>query len=371
MLTQRSVISELQRARQRGVNVRVMLEENPYEGARYAKLGYSLLQGAGIDVQWANERAFRYTHEKAMVVDDRVAGIFTFNLTSSGVYRNREFGVIDASGADARTLAGIFDADWSRHTVSVPSGSRLVVSPTNSRRDLQTLIDGAHSTLDLYQEEVADTSVESHLVSAERRHVRVRLITSTDSPGVETLRHGGISVSIMSSPYVHAKAIVADGARLFVGSENISGTSLDANREVGILLSDGGLAGEVERTFAADWRSRGGTPSSTVPPKTGPVKTGSGLRVRVTTTPAAVSRGQQLTITASTSPGASCTVRVTYPDGYVSRASSLQGSKTADSSGSVSWSWHVGSTASGTARVGVTCSLSGRTATGGTTFQIG
>jgi hypothetical protein len=101
------------------------------------------------------------------------------------------------------------------------------------------------------------------------------------------------------------------------------------------------------------------------------VKTGSGLRVRVTTTPAAVSRGQQLTITASTSPGASCTVRVTYPDGYVSRASSLQGSKTADSSGSVSWSWHVGSTASGTARVGVTCSLSGRTATGGTTFQIG
>jgi hypothetical protein len=83
-----------------------------------------------------------------------------------------------------------------------------------------------------------------------------------------------------------------------------------------------------------------------------------------------VSKGQQLTIDVATSPGALCTTRVTYPDGYVSRAAALQTTRIAASDGHVSWSWHVGSTVTGTSHASVTCSLGGASATGSTMFQI-
>jgi phosphatidylserine/phosphatidylglycerophosphate/cardiolipin synthase-like enzyme len=54
-------------------------------------------------------------------------------------------------------------------------------------------------------------------------------------------------------PYIHAKAIVVDGARAYVGSENLSTQSLDRNREVGIL-ENGSIASTIQRVFEGDWK---------------------------------------------------------------------------------------------------------------------
>jgi micrococcal nuclease len=78
-----------------------------------------------------------------------------------------------------------------------------------------------------------------------------------------------------------------------------------------------------------------------------------------------VSRGSNVTLSAKTSPGASCTITVNYKSGP-SKASGL-GPKTADSSGVVSWTWKVGSgTTLGTWPISVTCN--GVTQT--TTFTV-
>ena len=228
-LTESTIISALATAKRRHVWVEVILEQHPFGGGSYAQEAYDALHRDGISVRWANESAFTYTHEKAMDVDNREAGIFTFNLSYSAFSTNREFGVIDRSSRDATQIGSIFDADWRRGQARL-TDYQLVVSPIDSRSAITHLIDGAHRTLDLYEEEMDDTSMESHLIAAARRHVRVRLITSEDSSGVERVRTGGVRVVLMSSPYVHAKAIVADGVRSFIGSENISSTSLDHNR---------------------------------------------------------------------------------------------------------------------------------------------
>jgi phosphatidylserine/phosphatidylglycerophosphate/cardiolipin synthase-like enzyme len=361
-LTYRPIVTELGRATSRGLDVRVLLEAHPLGGDRSARLGYSALRSAGVPVRWANEGAFRFTHEKAMEIDGRVAGIFTSNLTFSGIFSNREFGVIDRDSTDAAALAAIFDGDWSRRPPRF-TDRRLAVSPYNSRSDLDALIDGALRTLDLYAEEVADASIEAHLASAVRRHVRVRLITSTSSAGVDTLRRAGVAITLMPQPYVHAKAIVADGSLVFIGSENLTTTSLDQNREVGIVLRDAGAASLVERTFAADWKGPSGETGS-------PTPTTHGLHLQVTATPHSVRRGELLTITARTSAGAVCRVRVTYPDGYVSNARELATTQTADASGTVSWSWHVGTKVLGLAQATVSCTLGSASATAGTTFQV-
>ncbi len=46
--------------------------------------------------------------------------------------------------------------------------------------------------------------------------------------------------------------ILVDGVRAFVGSENFSATSLDHDREVGLLIRGPTLA-RISAVFAADW----------------------------------------------------------------------------------------------------------------------
>ncbi|MGA9098094.1 MAG: phospholipase D-like domain-containing protein, partial [Methanotrichaceae archaeon] len=49
--------------------------------------------------------------------------------------------------------------------------------------------------------------------------------------------------------------IIADGLKGFVGSENFSPTSLDKNRELGILIDNSGIIQTVSSTFDVDWNS--------------------------------------------------------------------------------------------------------------------
>jgi phosphatidylserine/phosphatidylglycerophosphate/cardiolipin synthase-like enzyme len=59
--------------------------------------------------------------------------------------------------------------------------------------------------------------------------------------------------------YIHGKVIEADygtgHAKMFVGSENFSRTSLDDNRELGLIISDRAVLSVMASTFAADFRN--------------------------------------------------------------------------------------------------------------------
>lgn len=375
LLTERTIIAALGSAARRGVHVRVVLEQRPYGYGRYATTAYAALRGAGVPVRWANESRFTFTHTKSLEVDGRVAAILTLNLSGSGLFRNREFGVIDPNRTVARAITTIVDADWARVRPRYQAPS-LVVSPYNARAAFAGIIDRARRTLDLYAEEVNDAGIENRLAAAVRRGVRVRLITSDSSAGVSALTRAGVKVHLMPSPFVHAKAIVADGARVFIGSENISTTSLDRNREIGIMLGASG-ARVVASTFAADWArsARGGGtgsgPEPTPPPPPPlPVPGKGDLRLAVSISPRTIRRGDALRITVTTRPNAVCSVRVTYPDGYVSRSSVLAAVHTAGPTGTTSWTYDVGSTVTGAATAAVSCRLGARVGAGAATFTI-
>lgn len=251
-LSDTDLIDSLVAAKRRHVLVQVMLEQHPDGAEEYANRAYSELKQDGIQVKWANEARFTYTHEKAMDVDNRVAGIFTFNWSYSAFSSNREFGVVDHNAREAAQIGAIFEDDWQRRSGTLRPG-RLIVSPVNARSRLTSLIHGARHTLDLYEEEMSDGGMEAALIGAAKRHVAVRLVTSDESSGVKLLRSHGVRVGLLSSPYIHAKAIVADGRTTFIGSENMSSTSLDRNREMGIIVSGAAPAKVVESQFRRDW----------------------------------------------------------------------------------------------------------------------
>lgn len=263
LLTDRNVVYALENAASRGVDVRVLLETHPFGGGDVsAQRLIEELSAAGVQAH-AADPAYHYTHEKALVIDGATAYILTCNLSKSGLGgsgsgANRDYGVIDTNAADVAGVAAIFQADWSRTPARV-TDSRLVVSPINARSSLAALIASAHSGLLVEDEEMYDTSSEDALIAAVKRGVNVEVVLpppsgpSSYSADVARLMNGGVHVRYLSVPYMHAKLMVVDRLFAFVGSENFSSTSLDENRELGIVLADQAALATLTHTFDQDW----------------------------------------------------------------------------------------------------------------------
>ena len=162
-------------------------------------------------------------------------------------------------------MNNIFNADWNR-TDAHFDDTNLVVSPINSRNAFTLLINSAHSTLVIESEEMNDTNIEQALVSAAQRGVHIQIILpassassgDSNSQGIQTIRQGNVQVREDMHLYMHAKMIVVDGQRAFVGSENISAASLDQNRELGIIISDAKVLSTLQQTFQRDWEDSHG-----------------------------------------------------------------------------------------------------------------
>jgi phosphatidylserine/phosphatidylglycerophosphate/cardiolipin synthase-like enzyme len=257
LLTDEEIFAALKDAADRGVRVRVLLEEDPFGGPGTEDETYERLARAGVDVRWSDPE-FRFSHVKTFVIDEHVAIVMNLNLTTSAFTQNREFFAITTQAPAVAQAAAIFEADWERSGAEI--GGPLVVSPTNSRTVLLDLIDGATETLDLYAEVVRDGEMVAALIAAEDRGVAVRLIVSPDSEEDDQgrferdlLRQAGADVRLAKGLYIHAKMILADEETLFIGSQNLTATSLDDNREIGILITDAHALARASAIFASDF----------------------------------------------------------------------------------------------------------------------
>lgn len=255
LISDNEIIDALAAAAARGVHVRVLLEEHPFGGGGGQPETFARLEAAGIDIRWSNP-AFRFSHVKTFTIDRRVAIVMNQNLTWSSFAQNRELGVVTTRPDDVATALALFEADWER--AAEPPPGPLVVSPTNSRAVLLDLIGGAERSLDIYAEVIRDQEFVDALAAAARRGVAVRIVMSKgDERQTETLRalaDEGVGVRLVSDIYIHAKLFLADGARAFVGSQNMTATSLDQNREIGIVIDDPAGIARISRAFATDWR---------------------------------------------------------------------------------------------------------------------
>lgn len=259
LLTDTRVIDALKQAKANGAEVKAMIEEDPFGGSTAARTAYTNLKKAGIDVKYASP-AFRYTHEKSYVIDDMVI-IMTANATRSSVTRNREFGIVRNDAGDVNEVIKAFNDDWTR-AVFRPSSNTLVWSPVNSRDRITTLIRSATKTLDVYAAATKDNGILEEMANAAKRGVKVRVLISPargeeaqneSEEDFDYLEKNRVDVRLLKSPYVHAKVFVADNALAFVGSVNITTTSLEFNRELGILVSDASALSRLERTYQTDW----------------------------------------------------------------------------------------------------------------------
>ncbi len=259
LLTDDDAIQALADASASGRTVQVILEPHPFGADGANQPAWDRLAAAGADLAWASPR-FALTHAKLILADGSRALVMSLNLTHAGLTANREYAIADNDPRDVADAAAIFAADRVASTAPAPSsGGRLLASPANARARLGDLIASARRSIAIEIEELSDSAVVDALVAAVARGVAVSVVlpganrsAGTDA-GASALAAGGASVRALAAPTVHGKAMVADGARLYVGSINLTAASLDQNREFGLRLDDPAMAARVAATIAADW----------------------------------------------------------------------------------------------------------------------
>jgi phosphatidylserine/phosphatidylglycerophosphate/cardiolipin synthase-like enzyme len=259
LLTDDRAITALAERARAGCDVRVILEPAPYMSEDANQPAFAALTAAGALVRWSTPR-FTYTHAKALIVDHARLTVMTLNLTGAGLGGNREYAAIDDDPADVAAAEAVFAADQTGDVAA--AAGRLVTSPDASRTVLTDLIAGAATSLAIETEELTDPAIVAALTAARGRGVAVTLAWPgpPDAGGAfAALAAAGAVVRAVPEPAIHAKVVVADARRSYLGSANFTATSLDRNRELGLLIDDAEVARRVAATVADD-AARGVSP---------------------------------------------------------------------------------------------------------------
>ncbi|HOK05400.1 MAG TPA: phospholipase D-like domain-containing protein [bacterium] len=224
------------------------------------------LESAGIFTRCASSD-FAVTHQKTFTIDRRQSIIMTFNLRPNYFTNTRDFGIITNDKGEVSEISRVFDADWFYKKV-IPKVTSLVWSNNNSRRKILSLIQSANVSLEIYNEELEDKQCLDALIMKAKSGVNVRIISAQMIEGGydknknnrKYLNQHGVKAKYMPTNdylYCHAKMVLVDygtsNAKAFVGSENFSSTSLDKNRELGIIVNKTDILNRLHSVFETDW----------------------------------------------------------------------------------------------------------------------
>jgi cardiolipin synthase len=248
-----AILDTLKAKASAGVAVRVLFDQSEKSvNQKY----YDQLAAAGAKVQWSDPK-FTYQHAKFFVVDRAVASISTGNYSKDySIDLERNFVATDRDPADVGDLVALFEADWTGATPAMTC-TRMVISPINSRSRVIDVINSATQTLVIESMQLADSAVRAAIAQRLAAGVRIRVMiadvgfVSANAQAATFLK--GLGLAPRYIPHLHTKMIVADGARAYVGSENLSQTSLDHNREVGLVVTDLSSIEPLVTTFEHDW----------------------------------------------------------------------------------------------------------------------
>jgi phosphatidylserine/phosphatidylglycerophosphate/cardiolipin synthase-like enzyme len=260
--TVKDLATRLVNAKQRGVEIRVILDPD--------ELGNNNVEPIFTSggVNWKNSTMlYTYSHAKYLIVDKTQVAIMSMNFNLDAMQSERNYGVIDKDPEDIADVQAIFEYDWKMANGATGlqpvnlTCTRLIVSPTNSKQRLLEHIKSATTSLDVEVMYISEASVRTAITDAKTRGVNVRVIIEDPmDDSVPVFKAAGIPVKQPpSSIYLHSKLLVADQVA-FVGSENFSFTSLTKNREVGVLAFEPGEVAPIKTQFESDWNA-----STTIP----------------------------------------------------------------------------------------------------------
>ncbi len=304
-------------ARERGVDVSVLLEGGPVGGiSPQGKSAIWKMNAGGIPVlQMASGKdvhpPYRYDHAKYVVIDHRAVLLTSENFKYSGFppagfNSNRGWGVYLEDPALAGYFSNVYRTDSLGPSViashgslgdpePVPSGKhavefapahfsgatvRPVISPDTSSQIID-LIGSAQTSIEIEQAYITNETpltLNPYLttaINASRRGVHVRVLLDSfwyntedekdnDEMAALITRIGTIEqiplegrcvdLAATNLEKIHNKGVIVDGQRVLVSSINWNSNSPNFNREAGVIIDHPGVARYFLMVFEDDWK---------------------------------------------------------------------------------------------------------------------
>jgi cardiolipin synthase A/B len=264
LFTDPSLINAVIAARRRGVKVRVMLNPARRDGTSDNDAARQMLTAAGVAVRDSSTE-FAVTHQKSMVIDDRVGFIESLNWETRDLTVTRDYAVETTMKAEVAEMVRCFDADWAEVPFETDAESDLIWCPNNGRQRIAAFIDSARETLWLQNERYQDMVIIERLVRAVNRGVRVRIMARAlhklkrkklfeGVSGLRIVHDVGAKVRTLKDLKLHGKIMVADDKRAIIGSINLSPGSFDDRRELAVETASDHVVKRLVRTVEHDWK---------------------------------------------------------------------------------------------------------------------
>ncbi len=235
----------LQAAVTRGVKVRALIAHTNSDGEkRLRKLELQFLD-LGITLARSDDDLVRY-HGKMLIVDRVSLTLMLFNYTRLDTARSRSFAVTTRNARLVAEASRLFEADMTRQPYA-PSLDTFVVSPENSRPVLAEFIKEARAQLLIYDPKLTDRMMLRLLHERAKKGVEIRVIGKAGKSAA------GFQEAKLPGLRLHARVIIRDGRRAFLGSQSLRHLELDARREVGLIVDNAAVVKQLVSVFEADW----------------------------------------------------------------------------------------------------------------------
>lgn len=297
-------LEAMQAAAARGVRVRVLIDSKLAGQYADSLRRLEAMPAVAVSIWDAEKDLGGVHHAKYMVIDDETLFVGSQNLDDRSLEHIAELGIGGACPSLARGLAAVFDHDWSwangkrtngalaipwPRDIAVTEGGTATLSasppgylPAHATRDLAAIVEMVRSSsryVDLqmlsfrprYRDGGPFEDISSELVRAANRGVEVRVLVSNwlkgdrDRTDLRRLAEAGVHVRVIEIPVwsggsipfarvAHAKLVVADGERAWIGTSNGEGDYFNKGRNVGVVLNGGPIPQTVHGWFEDGWR---------------------------------------------------------------------------------------------------------------------
>lgn len=229
-----------------------------------------------------------FQHGKVVVVDSQLALISSGNLNDTNLCDldqkpsvcNRDYSVITDDADVIAGLEAVLEKDLLGHHYDLKSLmtenllAKLTVSPV-SLGNIVAFIESATTSIQIQNQYLQEPTLNAALVSAAKKGVRIEAMVSDvcnfkkpsagkhaqitrtysefDKAGIQSKMFNKDQQVNGKPGYLHAKAIVVDGTRAWVGSMNGSTEAATQNREFGIYFDQTDWVNKLVATMTSDF----------------------------------------------------------------------------------------------------------------------
>jgi cardiolipin synthase len=228
-----AIFDELKQARERGVQVDVLVTSRSGGGRKRLKKLWRALEETGVSLHPHSDPVVKY-HAKYLVADDGPALVASLNFTRKCFKKTIDAIVVTHDPDVVNGLRRLLAADCEAGPMPEPLSPRLIVGPERARRQFTAILEQASSSIRLIDRKATDPALTALLQMRRAAGVRVEVYDGKRLCGLRS----------------HGKVMLVDDRLAVIGGLSLNPMSLDFRREVALLVTEPEAVAEVGRLFA-------------------------------------------------------------------------------------------------------------------------